>query len=83
MKSTSLLRNPLGTARATVAIATEANIPFDPKNFFPAVINPAARIADNATYPRQSQNPCPLSGFSPPEAPPESPQVCDDLPHNS
>ncbi len=50
MNSTPPLRNPLGTALATaresVAIAIEANIPFDPTNFFPAEIDPAAAIAD-------------------------------------
>ncbi len=56
MNTTPPLRNPLGTAlgaaRATVAIATEANIPFDPINFFPAEIDPAAAIAGAHT--RQS-----------------------------
>ncbi len=50
MNSTPPLRNPLGTAlataRETVAIATEANIPFDRTNFFPTEIDPAACIAD-------------------------------------
>ncbi len=50
MNSTPPRRNPLGTtlatARETVAIAIEANIPFDPTNFFPADIDPAACIAD-------------------------------------
>ncbi len=72
LNSTPPLRNPLGTAlataRETVAIAIESNIPFDPTNFFPADIDPAACIAAIAINPRksnQSENPCP---------PPSSPE---------
>ncbi len=72
MTSTPPLRNPLGTAlataRETVAIAIESKTPFDPTNFFPADIDPAACIADIAINPRQSnqsQNPClPLSSLN-------------------
>ena len=76
MNSTPPLRNPLGTAlataRETVAIATEANIPFDRTNFFPAEIDPAAAIADAISYQcksNKSENPCPPS--SPSSSPPE------------
>ncbi len=64
MTSTPPLRNPLGTAlataRETVAIAIESKTPFDPTNFFPPDIDPAACITAIATNPRksnQSENP--------------------------
>ena len=76
MSQTPPLRNPLGTAlataRETVAIAHEANIPFDRANFFPTEIDPAAAIADAHAYQcksNKSQNPCPPS---PPKVPSRS-----------
>ncbi len=83
MNSTPPLRNPLGTAlataRETVAIANEANIPFDRANFFPAEIDPAAAIADALSHQcksdpyksNQSQDPCPPPS-SPNSSPPET-----------